>query len=142
MSGFSSTRRLTIEWGHCDPAGIVFNPRFFEFFDWSTAVLVQRALGLQKAELAERYGIVGIPLVDTRARFLVPSRFGEEVEITSTIGELGRSSFAVSHRLFKAGLLCVEGEEKRVWAGRDPAEPSRLKGFAIPDEVREKLAAA
>ena len=40
MSHFSNTRRLTIEWGHCDPAGIVFNPRYFEFFDWSTGLLV------------------------------------------------------------------------------------------------------
>ena len=68
--GFQFTRKLTIEWGHCDPAGIVFNPRFFEFFDWSTALLLQAALGMPKTELLAAYGIVGIPLVDTKANFL------------------------------------------------------------------------
>ena len=36
MPDFLHRRSFTIEWGHCDPAGIVFNSRFFEFFDWST----------------------------------------------------------------------------------------------------------
>ena len=33
VASFMFRRQLTIEWGHCDPAGIVFNSRFFEFFD-------------------------------------------------------------------------------------------------------------
>ena len=140
MPGFTHTRRLTIEWGHCDPAGIVFNPRFFEFFDWSTALLLERALGLNKSAMIAAHDLVGIPLVDTRARFLAPARFGDEVEIVSTVSELGRTSFSVGHRLTKAGVPCVEGEEKRVWAGRDPADPTRLKGKPIPDEVRQRLA--
>ena len=139
IEGFSNARELTVEWGHCDPAGIVFNPRFFEFFDWSTALLVEAALGLSKPAMIAAYDLVGIPLVDTRARFLAPARFGETVEIASTITEIGRSSFSVSHRLTKGDTLCVEGEEKRVWAGRDPADPSRLKGKPIPDEVRGRL---
>ena len=72
---------VKIRFGECDPAGIVFNPRFFEFFDWSTAVLLERALGLSKAEMIAAHDIVGIPLVDTRARFLAPARFGDEVAI-------------------------------------------------------------
>jgi 4-hydroxybenzoyl-CoA thioesterase len=93
--GFQFTRRLTIEWGHCDPAGIVFNPRFFEYFDWSTARLVHEALSLGSLDLASAYGIVGIPLVDTRANFMRPSRYGEEIEIVSSVAAVGRSSFEV-----------------------------------------------
>ena len=33
---FTFRRQLTVEWGLCDPAGIVFNSRFFEYFDAST----------------------------------------------------------------------------------------------------------
>jgi 4-hydroxybenzoyl-CoA thioesterase len=136
--GFQFTRRLTIEWGHCDPAGIVFNPRFFEYFDWSTALLVQAALGLGKTNLAGAYGIVGTPLVDTRANFLRPSRVGEEVEIRSSVTTIGRSSFEIDHRLFNGGQLAVEAHEKRVWTARDEVT-GRLKAQALPDDVRRKL---
>ena len=37
---FSNTRHLRIEWGDCDPAGIVFYPRYFAMFDHSTTTLI------------------------------------------------------------------------------------------------------
>jgi 4-hydroxybenzoyl-CoA thioesterase len=132
---FTNTRRLTVEWGHCDPAGIVFNPRFFEFFDWSTALLFQAALGMTKPEMMAAYGCAGIPLVETRANFLAPARFGDEVEIASTVTSFGRSSFSVQHRLTNRGTLSVEGFEKRVWVARDPDDPARLRSAPIPPEV-------
>ena len=141
VEGFSNTRRLIVEWGHCDPAGIVFNPRFFEYFDWSTALLVEQALGLSKPAMIATYDIVGIPLVDTRARFIAPARFGDEVTIVSAFLSVKRTSFEVRHRLFNGGELGVEGHEVRVWAGRDPADPAKLKGNDIPADVRARFEA-
>ena len=135
----SNTRELTIEWGHCDPAGIVFNPRFFEFFDWSTAVLFQAVLGMAKPEILKAYDCAGIPLVETRAQFLAPARFGDVVAIESTIASFGRSSFEVRHRLFNHGKPAVEGLEKRVWTGRDPDDPGRMRSKPIPAEVIAKF---
>jgi 4-hydroxybenzoyl-CoA thioesterase len=140
IEGFSNTRALTVEWGHCDPAGIVFNPRFFEFFDWSTALLLEAATGLPKSAMIEAHGIVGIPLVDTRARFQAPVRYGDRVAIVSTVVGLSRSSFAVRHRLTHGEALCVEGEETRVWAGRHPDDPARLRGVPLPDDLAARLA--
>jgi 4-hydroxybenzoyl-CoA thioesterase len=136
--GFLFTRKLTIEWGHCDPAGIVFNPRFFEFFDWSTARLMEVALDLGKVDMRKAYGIVGIPLVDTRANFMRPSRYGEEIEIVSNVTTVGRSSFEIDHQLFNQAELAVTAHEKRVWAIRD-GETGRLKAQAIPEDVVRKL---
>ena len=135
--GFRYKRRLTIEWGHCDPAGIVFNPRFFEFFDWSTALLVRSALGMDKSDMLAAYGLAGIPLVDTHATFHRPSRFGEEVEIVSTVITVGRSSFEIEHQLFNDGALAVEGREKRVWTVRD--SDGRLKSQPMPEDVARRL---
>ena len=70
MANLVSRRRLTVEWSHCDPAGIVFNSRFFEYFDWGTWTLFERALGVRPPDLAGVFGIVGLPLVDASARFL------------------------------------------------------------------------
>ena len=43
---FTNTRKVRIEWADCDPAGIVFYPRYFEIFDASTSALFERALGM------------------------------------------------------------------------------------------------
>ena len=139
MPRFSSKRQFTVEWGHCDPAGIVFNARFFEFFDWGTWMLFEAALGVKPHELGPIYGIVGIPLVDSGARFIVPARFGDVVEQTSRVSEFRRSSFDVEHQLFVHGALAVEGKETRVWAARDTADPSKIKSQAIPPEVTARF---
>ena len=136
--GFEFSRKLTIEWGHCDPAGIVFNPRFFEFFDWSTASLVQAALDLGDVDVRTVHGIAGIPLVDTRANFLRPARYGDRVEIVSQVTTVGRSNFEIDHRLFNGGQLAVEGHEKRVWTIRDP-DSGRLKSQILPQDVARRL---
>ena len=129
-----SKREILVEWGHCDPAGIVFNPRFFEWFDAATAGLFAH-VGLPKPKLIERFGIIGIPLVETRAKFILPSRFGDTVTVESAIVSFKRSSFDVEHKLFNGAALATEGRETRVWAGRHPDDPARMKSQAIPEEV-------
>lgn len=135
MTSFIFRRQLTIEWGQCDPAGIVFNARFFEMFDISTWLLFETALGVTAHQLAETYGIMGIPLVDARANFLLSAKFGDVVEIASRVTEFRRSSFDVEHRLTLGGELAVDGAETRVWAARDKDNPDKIGGVAIPSEV-------
>ena len=133
---FSNTRHRTIEWGDCDPAGIVFNPRYFEWFDAATTGLFSAALGVTKAGMVARYDIVGIPLVASRATLRTPCTSGDEVRIESAIAEFRRSSFDVRHRLLRAdGELAVEGFESRVWVGRHTERPGGIKAQPIPEEV-------
>ena len=128
-------RELTVEWGHCDPAGIVFNPRYFEWFDHSTACLFGTA-GIPKYDLPKRFDIIGIPIVDTRAKFMVPSKWGDVLRIETRVIEFKRTSFDVEHQLFKAdGTLAVVGNETRVWAGHHPEQRGRLKATPIPQEI-------
>lgn len=141
MSSFILRRQLTVEWGQCDPAGIVFNPRFFEMFDASTWLLFDAVLGVKPHELANVYGIIGIPLVDAGANFLKPVKFGDAAEIASSIKEFRRSSFDVEHHISVAGELAVEGTETRVWAARDTKNPDKIAGIAIPADVIARFGA-
>ena len=136
-----NSRALRIEWGDCDPAGIVFYPRFFAMFDHSTTTLITAATGLNKYELFQTYDFAGYPTVDTRARFMIPCRFGDDVTIDSAFTRIGRSSFEIEHRLFKKGELCLEGFETRVWVGHDPQDPTRIKSKPIPDDLAAKFRA-
>lgn len=135
MANLVSRRQFTVEWSHCDPAGIVFNSRFFEYFDWGTWTLFERALGVRPPDLAGAFGIVGLPLVDAGARFIAPARFGDLIEVASQVSEFRRSSFDVAHQLVAGGEIAVEGRETRVWAVRDPAHPSQIKAQPIPEDV-------
>lgn len=135
MTSFVFRRQMTIEWGHCDPAGIVFNSRFFEFFDHSTWLLFEAALGVKPQDLARTFGVIGIPLVDARANFLKPAKFGDAIEIASRVAEFRRSSFEVEHTISVGGALAVEGGETRVWAARSKDDPEKIAGLPIPAEV-------
>ncbi len=137
----TNKRNVRIVWGDCDPAGIVFYPRYFEMFDASTTALFERALGMTKYEFVKAYDTVGYPMVDTRARFLLPTRYGDDVVIETEITEIKRSSFSLRHRLMKDGELAVEGFETRVWVGRDPADPDRIKAKPLPEAIVAKLKA-
>jgi 4-hydroxybenzoyl-CoA thioesterase len=141
MANLNHRRQLTIEWGQCDPAGIVFNSRFFEFFDESTWCMFEVALGVPRAGLFAAYDIMGIPLVDARAHFLVPVKFGDRVDIESQVSEFRRSSFEVAHRMSVGGELAVEGRETRVWATRDKDDPVRIRAKPIPPEVIDRFKA-
>ena len=135
----SNIRKTRIEWGDCDPAGIIYYPRYFAIFDASTAHLIERATGMKKIEYLKAYDFIGHPVLETRAQFRLPTRFGDEVEIESRIAACGRSSFKVEHRLTLAGALAAEGFETRVWAGRDPTDPERIRSQPIPAEVVARL---
>jgi 4-hydroxybenzoyl-CoA thioesterase len=138
----SNTRTVRIEWGDCDPAGIVFFPRYFAMFDHSTTLLIERALGIRKAQFNERYPFDGYPVVDTRARFLLPTRFGDDVAIETRLLAIRRSSFDLTHRLSKDGELAAEGFETRVWSVRDKSRPGGYRAEPIPPEVVAKLTAS
>ncbi len=139
MASFTYRRQLTIEWGQCDPAGIVFNSRFFEIFDTGTWHMFEAVLGVKPHELAGTFGIIGIPLVDARANFITPIKFGDVVDMTTRVSEFRRSSFDVEHRLSVSGALAVEGAETRVWAARSKDDPEKIGGMAIPPDVIAKF---
>jgi 4-hydroxybenzoyl-CoA thioesterase len=137
----TNTRIVRVQWGDCDPAGIVFYPRYFEWFDASNSLLFEKATGMTKIRMLEKYGGAGLPLLEARATFKVASQYGEDLQIESQVSEFRRSSFFVQHKVTKGdGTLALEGFETRLWTVRDPTDAKRLKSAALPDEVRAGFA--
>jgi 4-hydroxybenzoyl-CoA thioesterase len=133
-------RTTRIEWGDCDPAGIVFYPRYFALFDSCTTALFSQALGMTKYQFTRHYKFAGYPMVDTRARFLKPTKFGDDVVIETKVTEFRRSSFDVQHRVTLEGELAVECFDTRVWVERDADDPAKIRAVPIPQEVVAKFA--
>jgi 4-hydroxybenzoyl-CoA thioesterase len=82
---------------------------------------------------------MGIPLVDARANFLKPVRFGDTIELASRVSAFRRSSFDVEHKITAGGELAVEGGETRVWAARAKDDPDKIGAVAIPSEIIAKF---
>jgi 4-hydroxybenzoyl-CoA thioesterase len=134
-------RTLRIEWGQCDPAGIVFYPQYLIIFDTSTGWLFERT-GLSPSAMRKKYGIVGMPIVEVGAHFAQPCRFDDEVVVESEVGEWGRSSFTVRHRVLKNNQIALDGFEKRVWAAPHPERAGAIQAQAVPQEIIASLSDA
>jgi 4-hydroxybenzoyl-CoA thioesterase len=127
--------RHAVAWAHCDAAGIVFYPHFYSWFDQSTERLFT-ANRLSYAELRRDFGVVGMPLLETGARYESACQLGETVELHTWVDEWAGRSFVVQHRLQHAdGRIALEGFERRVWAVPDPGSPKGMRALPIPDEA-------
>lgn len=127
--------RQMVEWAHCDAAGIVFYPHFYIWFDQATERLFG-ANRLSYAELARDFGVAGLPLLETGARYTNPCKLGDALEIRSWVEEWSGRTFLVKHAIAHAdGRPALAGFERRAWAVRDPAAPKGMRAVAIPEEV-------
>ena len=115
----SNTRVLPVEFGHCDPSGIVYNPNYFIWFDLSVHALLA-AGGLSLKGLIADCGIDGIPVVDYRCKFLAPARWGDELTIETQVTALHRCAFDIQHHILNNGTLAVDCTETRVCTAIDP----------------------
>ena len=134
----TNRKKIKIEWGDCDPAQVVFYPRYFAYFDACTHSLFEHA-GLSYRTMQRKYQIGGIPLVEVRARFIAPSQFGEEIIIESCVAAFRNRSFQVQHKLYNGDELAVEAFEIRVLAVKSADDPDKVKARPIPSDLVKKF---
>ncbi len=114
---------------------MVFNSRFFEFFDASTWMLFEAAVGVNRQHITATFDIFGFPLVDARANFLKPVTCGDIIGIASRVSAFRRSSFDVEHHITIDGELAVDGGESRVWTAHNKNTSGKIGAIAIPSEI-------
>lgn len=138
MSPVNHAIEVKVRWSEADPAGIVFYPRFFEWFDLATEALFE-SVGLPWAEIFPRYRVVGVPLMESSARFRSPVRYGDVVRIRSTVTEVRRKTFRVEHEVSVGERQCATGSEVRAWVGRPQEPEAKLSAQPFPEEVAARL---
>jgi len=135
---FEHHRHIVVEWGDCDPAGIVFFPNYLKWFDDCASALFAAA-GLPLQELFRAHSVVGIPVVDVRVSYRASAAFGDELVAKTSVVEWRRSSFVMQHKIFRRDALHVEGTITRVWVGADPEKKDSLKSRPVPKEIIDRL---
>src|SRR3981189_3119252 len=113
---FVHRRDVQIQWGDCDPANIVYYPRYFAMFDDSTSIMFEAA-GFSKQDIIHKYGLVGIPMVDIPALFHIRPTDGDWITIESLDDSLNPSKMGSSHKPLEGGPMSIEAFETRVLVG-------------------------
>jgi 4-hydroxybenzoyl-CoA thioesterase len=129
------TRSVPIRFSHCDPAGIVYFPHYFNMFngvieDWYT-----QELGYSYAELIMGSQF-GFPFVHIECDFKIPSRMGDVIDLTLLVERVGRSSLGVA-------IVCHRDGVERLRARMVTAMMSIATGkpVVLPQGLRDAIEA-
>lgn len=126
---------IQIRFAHCDPAGIVFYPRYFEMFNGIVEDWCEQGLEFSFREMHLQSG-VGLPTANVECAFLKPSELGETLQAQLIVTNIGNASLHVEITLsgsdnlerVKAKLVLVLIDLK-----------SR-KAIPLPHQLKEKMA--
>lgn len=130
---------LRVEWAHCDPAGIVFYPHFYNWFDQASGRLFS-ANNLSYAELDRDFDSSGMPLVETGAKYFNACRLEDELTMETWVDEWSGKTFLVKHKLTHAdGRPALEGFERRIWIVRDKERPAGMRALDVPEDVKARF---
>jgi 4-hydroxybenzoyl-CoA thioesterase len=126
---------ITVRFGDCDPAGIVFYPRYFEMFNNTVEEWCAVGLGANFRELVMERGL-GLPAVSIQTDFIATSTLGDKLTAQLCVVKVGNSSLTLTVRLIG------DGGEERVRARMvlvliDIKQASAVR---IPDAMRERIA--
>ena len=134
--------RVQVGWGDCDPAGIVFYPRFYAWMDNASHALA-REMGISReAMLPPGRELLGLPVVGTQAQYLTPARMDDLLEVRTWVARVGRTSLSLRHEIVRiepdgGETPVAHGREDRVYIANGP---SGLQSRELTAPMREALA--
>lgn len=125
--------KQSVMFQHCDPAGIVFYPRYFEMLNAATECWFDERLGCSFARL---HGPMqaAVPTARFEIEFERPSRLGDVLEIALRLTRVGRSSSGLSFEAQAGGETRLSAASVLVHVGQPKGRPRPW-----PDDLRQAL---
>jgi len=124
---------VNVRFADVDPAGIVFYPRYFEMLNGAVEDWFAQLLGLDfKTMHLDRH--LGVPTVKLEVEFLAPSELGDELTISLSVKDIGRSSCAIT--------VLFRGEDRdrlRVQVVLVYMDLQAQRAVSWPDSVRQRM---
>ncbi|TGG93370.1 acyl-CoA thioesterase [Natronospirillum operosum] len=128
---FQASRR--VRFAHCDPAAIVFFPRYFEMINSVVEDWFSDVIGLDFNRMHQQLG-VGVPTASLQTDFTAPSRLGEVLVFSLTPQEVGRTSLQLIIEAHCAGELRLRNRSTLVYVDMTTGRP-----IAWPDDLRQQF---
>jgi len=115
-----------------DAQGLVYYANYFRFMERARTEWL-RALGVEQDVLMREKRRVFV-VVDTRAEFVKPAKFNEELVVTVRLTGRARASFELAQTVERTdGELLVRGSVRAAYLDADTLKPVRLP----PDLLEE-----
>lgn len=128
-------RSVLVRFADCDPAGIVFYPRYLEIFNNLVEDWFGEELKFSFSEIVTRRGW-GLPTVHLEVDFKAPSVFGETLSAMLSLRSLGTSSIGLDISLRGPdGAARVLGKVVLVLIDRRTS-----RAIPIPEDLRACIA--
>jgi 4-hydroxybenzoyl-CoA thioesterase len=127
------TRSVTIRFSHCDAAGIVYFPHYFDMFNAAVEDWYKAELNYDYAELvmSDRFAF---PIVHIDCDFKIPSMMGEVIDLTLLVERIGRSSLAIAIVCHRDGLERLRARMVTAMMSLDTRKP-----VPMPQPLRDAI---
>ena len=125
---------VRVEFGDCDPAGIVWFPNFFRWIDAASRHFFIQCGVSPWQETRHSMGLIGTPLVDTQASFVKTASYGDVLQIHTQISEWRNKSFVQTYRVMRGDDEIMRCTEVRIFAADKPG--GGIRAMAVPEEIR------
>ena len=129
---------IDVSFCDCDPAGIVFYPNFYRWFDVAVHAAM-REIGWGWQRTADEFGWIGLPLAEANANFLRPVTHGDRIVVESRVMSVAERRIVFGHRVLKGEVVACVGEETRFVGVPHPSDPARVKSIRVPAALRAAL---
>ena len=127
---------VNVQFGDCDPAGIVFFPNFSRWMDQASLAFFMACGVPPWRELVKTRGIIGTPLLEIHTKFSRPATYGETIQIHTTVEEWSNKTFRHRHVVRRGDTLLCEGTDVRAFCIRDPENADRIKAIPVPEDIQ------
>jgi len=103
LKTFTVKRRINFY--DCDPAGIIFFSRVFDFAHSAYEQIIQ---SIEKEEDYWNNNKYVVPIIKSESTYIKPMKYGDEITINVKVSELRTSSFELSYNIVNIDeeLLC------------------------------------
>ena len=132
MTDFTLQQKVRFQ--HCDPAGIVFYPRYFEMVTATVEEWFAQRLGVPFERLHGPLG-AAVPTASISADFHAPSRLGDVLEFRLRPTRIGRSSVGLSIEAHCGAEKRLTLESTLVFTKEGASKPD-----SWPEELRTRIA--
>ncbi len=110
-----------------DAQGLVYYANYFKFMERARTEWL-RSLGIEQDILMREERRIFV-VVDTKADFIEPAKFNEELLVTAGLGTMTRASFMIEQNIFRNsldGALLCRGTIRAALLNADTLKPVRV----------------
>ena len=124
--------RITVRFGDCDPAGLVYYPVIFHYCHVAMEDFFRAHCGIAYHTLMSEERI-GFPTVNVQAEFFAPLVYGDEAEVEVSVPRTGQSSVTFEYCISRAAdrTLCARASHIQVCMNLD-----ERRAVPIPEKYR------